>query len=108
MYYSPSGSSVHGILRQGYWSELLFPSLGNLPDPGIKPASPVLQAGSLPLSHQGSPALEYLLLFCLIVDKVDLCRGAELRWGRLFYKRHKQDQLLDCHYIHQNGQLPIL
>ena len=39
-HYTPSGSSVHGILRQGYWSELLFPSLGNLPDPGIKPASP--------------------------------------------------------------------
>ena len=25
--------------RQGYWSELPFPTLGGLPDPGIKPAS---------------------------------------------------------------------
>ena len=29
---------------------------GDLPNPGIKPRSPVLQAESLPLSHQGSPA----------------------------------------------------
>ena len=32
-----------------------FPSPGNLPDPGIKPASPALQADSLPLSYLGSP-----------------------------------------------------
>ena len=33
--------------RQEYWSGLLFPSLGDLPDPGIKSGSPVLQADSL-------------------------------------------------------------
>ena len=47
------GSSVHGILqarilRSEYWSGLLFPSPGDLPDPGIEPESPALQAGSLP------------------------------------------------------------
>ena len=41
--------------RQEYWSELPFPSVGDLPDPGIEPVSPTLQADSLPLSHQGSP-----------------------------------------------------
>ena len=44
--------------RQEYWSVLPFPSPGDLPDPGIEPASPVapaLQADSLPLSHWGSP-----------------------------------------------------
>ena len=44
-----------GFPRQDYWGGLPFPSLGGLPDPGIEPASPVLQAYSLPLSHQGSP-----------------------------------------------------
>ena len=34
--------------RQKYWSGLSFPSLGDLPDPGIKPESPKLQADSLP------------------------------------------------------------
>ena len=37
-----------GFSRQEYWSELPFPSPGNLPDPGIEPRSPALQAGSLP------------------------------------------------------------
>ena len=43
--------------RQGYWSGLPFPPPGDLPDPGLEPASlasPPLQADSLPLSHQGS------------------------------------------------------
>ena len=34
--------------RQDYWSGLPFPSPGDLPDPGIKPRSPALQADSLP------------------------------------------------------------
>ena len=34
--------------RQEYWSGLPFPSPGDLPNPGIKPGSPALQAGSLP------------------------------------------------------------
>ena len=31
-----------------YWSGLPFPSLGDLPDPGIKPGSPELQVDCLP------------------------------------------------------------
>ena len=33
--------------RQEYWSGLPFPSLGDLPDPGIEPGSPALHADSL-------------------------------------------------------------
>ena len=40
--------------RQEYWSGLPFPFPGDLPNPGIEPGSPALQAGTLPLSHQGS------------------------------------------------------
>ena len=36
-----------GCSRQEYWSELPFPSPGDLPDPGTEPASPVLQVESL-------------------------------------------------------------
>ena len=43
-----------GFPRQDYWSGLPFPSLGDLPDPGIKPTSPAWQMDSLQLSHQGS------------------------------------------------------
>ena len=37
-----------GFSRQGYWSGLPFPSPGDLPNPGIKPGSPALQADLLP------------------------------------------------------------
>ena len=36
-----------GFSRQEYWSGLPFPSLGDLPDPGIEPGSPTLQADAL-------------------------------------------------------------
>jgi len=36
-----------GFSRQEYCSGLPFPSPGDLPDPGIKPRSPALQADSL-------------------------------------------------------------
>ena len=44
-----------GFSRQEYWSGLLFPSPGDLPDPGIEPRSPTLQADSLPTEPQGKP-----------------------------------------------------
>ena len=36
-----------GFSRQEYWSELPFPSPEDLPDPGIKPGSPTLEADAL-------------------------------------------------------------
>ena len=39
--------------RQGYWSGLPFPSPGDLPNPGIEPRSPALQADSSPTELQG-------------------------------------------------------
>ena len=50
MGYSPKGSSIHGILQARIleWG-LPFPSPGDLPDPGIEPRFPALQADSLPL-----------------------------------------------------------
>ena len=49
-----------GFSRQEYWSGLLFPSLGNLPDPGIKLrslTSPALAGGFFTLRHLGNPRL---------------------------------------------------
>ena len=61
---SPPSSSVHGILlarilkwvaisRGSFSGKIHSPE--DLPDPGLKPASPALQVDSLPLSHVGSP-----------------------------------------------------
>ena len=44
-----------GFSRQGYWSRLLFPFPGDLPDPGIKPGSSALQADSLLTELGGKP-----------------------------------------------------
>ena len=44
-----------GFSRPEYWSGQPFPSPGDLPNPGIKPRSPALQADSLPAEPQGKP-----------------------------------------------------
>ena len=41
--------------RSEYWSGYPFPSPGDLPNPGIKPRSPALQAGSLSAEPPGMP-----------------------------------------------------
>ena len=43
-----------GLSKQEYWSGLSFPSLGDLPDPGIEPRSPALQADALTSEPPGS------------------------------------------------------
>ena len=43
---------------QEYWSGLPFPSPGDLPNPGIEPWSPSLQADSLPY-HLSCQSLDY-------------------------------------------------
>ena len=54
---SPQGSSVHGFLRQEYWSRLPCPPPEDLLYPGIKPVSRALQANSLPSEPPGKPSL---------------------------------------------------
>ena len=48
------------ISRQEYWSGVPFPSPGDLPNPGIKPGSPALQADAL-LSEPPGKDLSLLL-----------------------------------------------
>ena len=50
-----------GFSRQEYWSGLPFLSPGYLPDPGIEPWSPALQADSLPFELQ-----EVLILYMVV------------------------------------------
>ena len=46
-----------GFSKQEYWSGLPFPSPEDLPDLGIEPGSPALQAESLMFELQGSPVI---------------------------------------------------
>jgi len=43
-----------GLSRQEYWSRLPLPPPGDLPDPGIEPRSPALEADNLNSEPQGS------------------------------------------------------
>ena len=44
-----------GFSRQKYWSGLPFPSPGDLPNPGIEPGSPALEADALTSEPPGKP-----------------------------------------------------
>ena len=46
-----------GFPRQEYWSGLPCPPPGDLPNPGIEPGFPALQADSLPSEPPGKPSL---------------------------------------------------
>ena len=46
-------SSSMEFSRHEYWSGLPFPSPGDLPNPGIEPGSPALQADTLPSELPG-------------------------------------------------------
>ena len=55
-----------GSSRQEYWSGLPFPPPGDLPDPGIKPASPrfpTLKGGFFIAEPPGKPSLKNGLLY---------------------------------------------
>ena len=52
---SPPGSSVHGRLQARILEWVAIPFSRDLPKPGIKPGSPVLQADSLPSEPPGKP-----------------------------------------------------
>ena len=44
--------------RQEYWSGLPFPSPGDLPNPGIEPGSPALEADALTSEPPGKPSVD--------------------------------------------------
>ena len=55
---SPPGSSVHGFPRQEYWTGLPCPPPGDLPNPGIEPASLAslaLASGFFTIAPSGEP-----------------------------------------------------
>ena len=59
--------------RQEYWSGLPFPSPEDLPDPGLKPWSPTLQADALPSEPPGEPQFKHTCV-CTSVQKILIYR----------------------------------
>ena len=71
--------------RQEHWSPLPFPSPGDLPDPGIKPSSPTLQADSLLSKPPGELQAGDVLISPLLLSTVDRV----LNKGTLAYQSGK-------------------
>ena len=72
---------------QEYWSGLPFSSPGDIPDPGIKPESPTLQADSLqsePLEAQVTVRCPFLISHCTLyiqrAEKISLVFSKQLAW----------------------------
>ena len=68
--------------RQENWSGLPCPSPGDLPDPGMKsasPMSPVLAEGSLPLGPPGRPIIFiYILQYHLTIKSNEALTHAKM------------------------------
>ena len=60
-----------GFSRRECWSRLPFPSPGDLPDPGIEPGSPALQADALPSEPPGKP-LKLVSVYQMLITCVGL------------------------------------
>ena len=77
-----------GFSRQDNWSELTFPFPGDIPNPGIEPGSPVLQADTLP-----SELYVFITVFeCNKLKQSPYC-------GRGLCSGHALKVLLNCIYI---------
>ena len=63
--------------RAFYWSGLPFPSPGNLPNPGIEPRSPTLQADALTSEPPGKPldSFSWVLFGLVIKTTYPVIRG---------------------------------
>ena len=70
MDHSQPGSSVHAVLQTRKLGGLPYPSPEDLPEPGIEPRSPALQADSLPFELPRKPLDGYRILY--LQDKVFL------------------------------------
>ena len=80
----PHDYTVHGILQVRILEQGAFPFSTDLPNPGIEPRSPALQADSLPAEPQGKPKNTG-------VGSLSLLQGIfpthELNWGLLRCRR---------------------
>ena len=67
-----------GFLRQEYWNGLPFPSPGDLPDPGIKPASPALAGRFFITEPPEKPILN--IAVCIYRFQTPYTVGGNVNW----------------------------
>ena len=101
----PPDSSIRGFPRQEYWSESSFPTLGDLPNAGIEPASlasPALASGffiaSATWEDQEEPATNQLLFPPRFQNKRSWCHcepgGPRPRFACITNSPHMEGALI--------------
>ena len=78
LYCSPPGSSIHGILHARILEWLPFPPPWDLPNPGIEPQSPALQADSLPSESPGKQALNINMIISIFAKKIPISMSIKI------------------------------
>ena len=68
-----------GFSRQEYWNGLPFPSPGDLPDPGIKPGSPTLEADALTSESPGK-ILIYIYILHVLISIFGVALKGKVSW----------------------------
>ena len=90
--------------RQEYWSGSPFPSVGDLPNPGIQPRSPALQANSLLMFREFPKLLSKNVYFYFNIFgytewyEINARRNfpfALLKWAKWDMKREKKMLIID-------------
>ena len=105
-----------GFSRQKYWSVLPFLSPGDLPDPGIKPRFPALQADSLLSEPPGKPSFPHTLIKSmgktlinvsghrvghdLVTEHAHTHTHTHLETARVHLDRKKQSQYATLNYTY--------
>ena len=100
-----------GFFRHEHWSGLPCPPPGDLPNPGMEPRSPALQADSLPDEPQGKPLIPVAkLIFPYSVSMVklqSLCKAqVAVKWSLVLDQRqwgdiisNNCDLLFHCNFL---------
>ena len=86
-----------GFCRQEDWSGLPFSSPGDLPNPGIKPGSPTLQADTFPSEPPGKTKNSHSEVALTLCDPMDcsllgshvhgIFQATVLEWIAIFFSR---------------------
>ena len=96
-----------GFSRQEYWNGFPFAPPRDLPDPGIEPGSPAMQADSLLLSHRGSKL--YLIVHIYTLRTFVIWNIQSAKISCFFFlsknKRHSFQFLQELYWTMYKSQL---
>ena len=91
---APHAPLSMGFPRQEYWDGWPFPSPGDLPDPGVEPASPVLAGGFFSAEPSGKPYLVITLEFKTCI--LDLL-GSTLKFYLYHFQQYMNFTMIQLH-----------